>query len=67
MGVQFYMKYNVNIFSWCLVKGAGTSQGMVPQVTVMDMARARVRAIQRVMMATNHGGNSNVRGVVPLC
>ena len=43
------------------------SQGMVPQVTVMDMARARVRAIQRVMMATNHGGNSNVRGVVPLC
>ncbi len=40
---------------------------MVPQVTVMDMARARVRAIQSVMMATNHGGNSNVRGVVPLC
>ena len=67
MGVQFYMKYNVNIFTSCPVKGAGTSQGMVPQVTVMDMARARVRAIQSVMMATNHGGNSNVRGVVPLC
>ena len=45
----------------------GLSQGMVPQVTVMDMTRARVRTIQSVMMATNHGGNSNVRGVVPLC
>ena len=67
MGMQIDKKYEWLYSSKSMVSGQGLSQGMVPQVTVMDMARARVRAIQRVMMATNHGGNSNVRGVVPLC
>ena len=72
MGMQIDKKYEWLYSSKSMVSGQGLSTwsqgpGMVPQVTVMDMARARVRAIQRVMMATNHGGNSNVRGVVPLC
>ena len=62
MGTQIDKKYEWLHSSKSMVSGQGLSQGMVPQVTVMDMARARVRAIQSVMMATNH-----VRGVVPLC
>ena len=64
MGMQIDKKYEW-LHSW----SQGLSQGMAPQlqVTVMDMARARVRAIQRAMMATSHGGNYNVRGVVLLC
>ena len=67
MGMPIDKQYEWLHSSQFMVSAAWTSQGMVPQVTVMDMARARVRAIQRAMMATSHGGNYNVRGVVLLC